>query len=500
MPKRFVSIWFRHLKTDWFTRRQPGISNIPFVLAVPDHGRMMVSAANIPAQNQGIKTGLTVADARVIIPALQVLDDKPEIYAKLLEGIAGYCIRFTPAVSVDLPDGLILDVTGCAHLWGCEKKYLEAISGRLKNFGYDNRVAMADTIGTAWAIAHFGPPMSIIESGQQREALLSLPPVSLRLSPEIAERLVKLGLRQISQFIQMPHSALRRRFGQQIPDRLGQALGNKEEQLIPVHPIEPYQERLPCLEPIIYAKGVEIALKQLLDRVCLRLQTEQKGLRKAIFKCCRIDGKMEKIEIGTNRPSCNSEHLFKLFQINIETIEPAMGIELFMLEALKVEDLLTVQEKLWDINAGTDDIHLSELLDRIAVKIGSGNIQRYIPDEHYWPERSFKPASYINEKLKTDWKPGRPRPIQILPKPEAIEVTAPIPDYPPMLFRYKGILHKIIKADGPERIEPEWWLQTGLHRDYYCVEDEAGCRYWLFRLGHYDTAKTFQWFMHGFFA
>jgi protein ImuB len=141
---------------------------------------------------------------------------------------------------------------------------------------------------------------------------------------------------------------------------------------------------------------------------------------------------------------------------------------------------------------------LSELIDRISVKVGANVIHRFLPDEHYWPERSIKQSLSLQEQLTTQWKLDKPRPIQLLPKPEIIEVTAPVPDYPPMLFRYKGKLHKIKKADGPERIEPEWWIQNGQHRDYYAVEDEEGNRYWVFRLGHYD--EDYEWFMHGFFA
>jgi protein ImuB len=193
-------------------------------------------------------------------------------------------------------------------------------------------------------------------------------------------------------------------------------------------------------------------------------------------------------------------HLFKLFENKIETIEPALGIELFILEAPKVEELSPMQEKLWDHAGGLDDLGFSELLDRISGKFGDNCIHRYLPAEHYWPERSFKATSSLTEKTPTDWKAERPRPLQLLAKPERIEVTAPVPDYPPMLFRYKGRLHKVTKADGPERIEAEWWLQEGQHRDYYYVEDEEGHRYWLFRSGHYDDAKTWQWFLHGFFS
>lgn len=500
MQKRFISIWFRYLKTDWWIRRRPMLHDKPFVLASPDHGRMVITAANRLAEKQGIDINMVVADARALIPSLEVLDDQPETSARLLNALAEWCIRYTPAVAIDPPDGLLLDATGCAHLWGGERSYITAIHKRFKDFGYDISIALADTVGTAWAVARFGSNDSIIESGQQHTALLSLPPACLRIEASATERLEKLGLRQISQLISMPRSALRRRFDAQMLQRLDQALGYEEEMIKPVQPIEPYQERLPCLEPIVTATGIEIALQRLLEALCNRLQHEQKGLRTALFKGYRMDGKIEQIEIGTNRPSCNPKHLFKLFEVKIESIEPAPGIEVFTLEALKVEDLPTVQQQLWGNKMDLDNVELSELLDRIAGKIGAYNIHRYMPAHHYWPERSFKEASSLNEAIQATWKVDRPRPLQLLSRPERIEVTAPIPDYPPMLFRYKDKLHKVMKADGPERIEAEWWLQDGQHRDYYSVEDEDGHRYWLFRSGHYDAAKSYQWFIHGFFA
>jgi protein ImuB len=500
MPKRFVTIWFHYLRTDWFAHRQPVLKEAPFILISPDRGRMVVTAANALAQKQGVDTGMAVADARAIIPSLQVLDDKPDLAVKLLQGLAEWCLGYTPAVAIDPPCGLILDVTGCAHLWGSEKQYLTEIIKRFKHFGYEARAAMADTIGTAWAIARFGQDSSIVESGRQEAALLSLPPAALRLETETVERLEKLGLRQVRDFITMPRSTLRRRFGQHFLIRLNEALGDEDEVMHPVQPVEPYQERLPCLEPIVTATGIEIALQRLLDTLCHRLRQEEKGLRVASFKGYRMDGKIEKIQIGTNRPSYNARHIFKLFENKLGSIEPALGIELFTLEASKTEDASPLQKKLWENVGGLDDIGLSELLDRFAGKVGANCIHRYVPDEHYWPERSFKLASSLHEKLETTWKDGRQRPLQMLSRPEIIEVTAPIPDYPPMLFRYKGKLHKIIKADGPERIEPEWWLQQEQHRDYYCVEDEEGHRYWLFRSGHYDVATSYQWFIHGFFT
>ena len=499
MAKRFLTIWFRYLKTDWLGLRQTHLKKLPFVLATADHGRMIISAVNVLAKTQGIHTGMMVADAKVIIPSLQIFNDKPGLSNTLLNKIAEWFIRYTPITAIDLPDGLILDITGCAHLWGGEKQYLQNIIERLKSFDYDVHAAIADTIGTAWAVAHYGKKFSIIENGGQTASLVSLPPEALRLDTETVELLHKLGLNCIGHFIGMPRSALRRRFGQPIIQRIDQALGHEEEIIYPVQTLEPYHERLACPEPMTTATAIEIALKRLLESLCHRLHQEQKGLRVAIFKCFRIDGKIEQIETGTNRPTHNTTHLFKLFQIKIETIEPALGIELFTLEAKKVEDVSSLQEKLWQRSGGLDDINLSELLDRINNKFGTNHVHRYLPDEHYWPERSIKSAASLIETPTTTWKVERPRPLHILAKPEPIEVTAPIPDYPPMLFRYKGKLHKIIKADGPERIEQEWWIQQGQHRDYYYVEDEQGHRYWLFRLGHYADS-SYQWFIHGFFA
>jgi protein ImuB len=500
MQKRFVSIWFRYLKTDWFTRRQPALQKVAFVLAAPDHGRMLVRDRNGHAQQLGVEIGMPVADAKAIFSSLEVLDDQADLADILLKKIGEWCIRFTPVVSADPPDGLLLEVTGCTHLWGDEQQYVDAIQKRFKNFGYTTRIAIADTIGTAWAVARFRREPLIIKSGEQINALLTLPPQALRIDALIVERLMKLGLRQISSLINLPRKSLTRRFGPLLPQRLNQAIGLEEEWIInPLHSPIPYQERLPCLEPIVHAGGIEIAIERLLDVLCKRLQEEQKGLRAAVLNCYRTDGKLERIAIGTNRPTCNTNHLFKLFELKIETITPAEGIELFTLDALKVEDLFTWQEKIWADAKGLNDAGLSELLDRIEGKLGAGNIHRYMPAEHYWPERSFSVAESIHSILQTDWKTDRPRPLQVLPDPEQIEVAAPIPDYPPMNFRYKGKLHDIIRADGPERIEPEWWLQEGKHRDYYLVEDQEGHRYWVFRSGHYGS-DTHQWFIHGFFA
>lgn len=501
MKKRYVSIWFRYLLADWQLIRRPELKNVPFVFAGSMHGRMIVTAISPLAQTHGIELGMRAADAKATCPGLEVLQDKEERTAKLLKGLGEWCIRYSPTVMIDefSMEGLFMDVSGCTHLWGGEREYLKDLKSKFKEKGYTVRLALADTIGAAWAISHFGAKTPLIPIGGHTEAILHLPPEALRLVEPTCSKLKKLGFYQIKNFIGMPRSVLRRRFNEDFLTRLGQALGTVNEILLPLQVPLLFQERLPCLEPIKTRKGIEIAITRLLENLCQRLQEEGKGLRVGLLSCYRIDGEIVQIAIGTNGASYNVSHLFSLFQLKIEQIRPALGIELFVLEATKIDEVVPGQEALWAGKLGLDDPSVIQLLDRVAGKVGADVINRYVPASHYWPERSFKKSGTITEKPLSEWRTDKPRPTELLKKPEPIEVMALIPDNPPKFFIYKNMRHIIVKADGPERIECEWWLDAGEHRDYYQVEDEQGQRYWLFRSGHYGN-KGYKWFIHGFFA
>ena len=502
MQRRFVSIWFRQLLADWQLIRRPELASVPFVFAAPDHGRMLITAVSTLAAEAGIVLGMRAADAKAICPGLEVLDDKPGRPEKLLRGLGIWCIRYAPIVAIDefSYDGLLLEVSGCPHLWGGEREYIKEIVSRLKSKGYTVRLAIADTPGAAWAVSRFGKITPLIEVNGHAEALLPLPPEALRLDDVVLAKLRKLGFYQIKSFIGMPRSILRRRFGEGFLLRLAQALGTELEALIPVQvPLE-FQERLPCLEPIRTWTAIEIAISKLLESLCAKLQKEGKGLRKGILTGYRLDGQIVQVAIGTNAASHSVSHLLKLFKLKIDQIRPGLGIELFILDVPKVDDVQVDQEAIWTAKPGLDDGSVIRLLDRVAGKVGPQVIHRYLPATRYWPERSVKNTFSIAEKRDADWRLDMPRPTELLAVPAGIEVMALIPDHPPRFFIYKGEQHQVVKADGPERIEREWWLDEGEHRDYYQVEDDKGRRYWLFRSGHYGSEKQFKWFLHGFFA
>lgn len=500
MQKRYVSLYFPHLCADWLVIRKPELSAVPFVFARPDHGRMVITAVNGLAGAQQIRPGMRVADAKAMVHGLESFDDRPERPEKLLRGIGEWLIRYSPLVSLDLPDGLILDVSGCTHLWGGELTYLKELVSRLNEKGYTARAVMADTVGAAWAACRYAKKRGIVPAGGHGAVLAELPPEALRLEEAVTERLKKLGFHKIKSFQDMPSSVLRRRFGTGLLERLGQAKGTLSEYLVPLKLPEVFEERLPCLEPICTAKGIEIAITKLLEILCAHLQQEGKGLRTGVLKGYRVDGRVEQIEIGTSTATHSVSHLFKLFELKISSITPALGIELFVLSAPQVDDLLQKQEVFWAGQPGLDDRSVTDFVDRVTGKVGSSAVHRYLPQPRYWPERAAKQALTLRDQPAISWRAAKSRPTQLLGRPERIEVTAPIPDYPPMLFRYQGKAYQVKKADGPERIEREWWIEPGEHRDYYRLEDEQGQRYWVYRSGHYDAGRSGQWYLHGFFA
>jgi protein ImuB len=522
MPKRYVSVWFRYLKTDWVTKRSPQYAGKPFLLTASQHGRMIVTEANAAAEAKGIFKGSVLADARAAVPGIEAMDERPDHFPKVLEKIGEWFIRYAPVVSLDEPDGILLDATGCAHLWGGEASYLKDIEQKMKTLGYTVQLAMADSIGAAWGLARYGNSQSVklnsmemdakvalpqsqigytvLPSGKEIEALGALPPEALRLDEETVSRLKKLGLTRIKDFIRMPPRVLQRRFGNGFMQRLQQAIGAIHEFREPIVVTEAYAERLPCLEPIAHAAGIEIALQKTLFDLCGRLQREGKGLRNAIFRAYRTDGKCEEMSIEVGRPSCSTEHLFKLFEPKISTMEPAMGIELFVLEAPVVEAHPGLQTPLLKTQGALHHPEVAALWDRLANRLGPQQVQRVLPEARHMPEQALAATNSLDAQTETQWRDTAARPIQLLPKPEPIQVAAPVPDYPPMHFRHRGKLHKVVKADGPERIEQPWWIRDGKQRDYYHVEDEEGRRYWLFRAGHYGKQKTVGWYMHGYCA
>ena len=501
MSRRYISIWFRHLLTDWTARQKPEIKDRPFALCMTERGAVIIMAANALAEQAGASRGMSLADARAIVPDLLHFDFEPDRAQKILTGMADWCQRFSPLAGLQGSDGIWIDMTGGAHLFGGERKLLRDMVLCFQSFGYDTRAALADTPGGAWAIARFGRKQPIIPPGSLREALASLPPSALRISQDTAVSLRSLGIRTVADLYKIPRASLSRRFGAEIILRLGQALGDLEEPLTSLAPAPHYTARLQFAEGVGTPESIAKVLQRLLTDLCAQMNVKGLGLREGVLQVFRLDGRTERVSIGTGSPSRNAKHLFKLFEEKLPHIDPGPGIETFILSAPKVE-LVSVTQNGMDMDADNyfHDDNLPELVDRLAARLGANRIYGVVPRESHWPERAVKPVGPLDQKPPEGWAADKERPVMLLARPEPIDVMAPVPDDPPLLFRLKGVLHRIRASEGPERLEAEWWLRSGELRDYYRLEDEEGNRYWVFRSGHYRPEEKSNWYLHGFFA
>jgi len=509
-------------------------------------GSLRVAGVNRAAQAAAIVPGLMLTDARAVVPDLEVRSADPEGDARALAALADWCGRYTPWAAAEESreghHGLWLDVTGCAHLFGGEGELLDDLVGRLARLGFAARVAVADTPGAAWAVARLGAPQPprgeaepgartalVVAPGKQREALAGLPVTGLRLPEDSVAELECLGLSRIGDLYALPRAPLAARFGAFLPSRLDQALGREREPLSPRRPVPSYRARLAFAEPIVTMSDIEAALGCVLETLCRDLAHGHTGARQLEFALYLVDGRVQRRRIGTSYPSRDAGHLMKLFADRLSGLELGYGVDVMTLAALITEPLAAAQLDFGDedaefrsacIDHATDDesdAELGCLVDRLGNRLGAANVVRLEPRASYLPERSVvirPPMAPPTTSRSAAWPAVWPRPVCLFFRPEPVEVVAPLPDDPPVLFRWRQSLHRVARADGPERIAPEWWREVAaeaggaacraaLIRDYYRIEDRAGRRFWLFREGLYapaGAAPAPRWYLHGLFA
>lgn len=505
-----------------------------------------------------MRAGSRLADARAVLPKLKSVPSEPEADNRALTRLGLWCGRYGLRLNIDEGDGLWIDVTGVPHLFGGEAALLQDLVFRLAGFGVRASVGLADTLGAAWALARYGENAGRAASMEQnvsweasvaafdksiapkdgtRFAMAHLPVEGLRLETGTLRLLHRLGLRRIGQLYDVPRVSLKRRFAsRQVSEavlmRLDQMLGVLPEPLKPLLPVPSFQVRQIFPEPLITSEALKAVLGKLLYELCHELSEAHKGALRAVLIIYRTDAQALRIEIGLSALSRTPSHFLQLFLAKLEAVDVGFGIDALGLGACAVERLDPQQEGL-----GGEPVHSTpsdELVDRLANRLGCRRIFQLMPQQSYWPERAEVPvcARVLDADrlaLNDEWCLAS-RPPFLLPCPELIAVVAEVPDGPPKRFRWRHCLRRVARSEGPERIAPEWWLelekrsqalmgrghanvgtslmsQVALARDYYCIEDEDGGRYWVFREGGYSDAplgevehKGPQWYLHGLFA
>lgn len=445
---------------------------------------------------------MALADARALCPDLAVAEADFAGDAAALARLARWCNRFSPWTAPCGADGVVLDITGCAHLFGDEAGLAAQSLARLKRRGIECRAAIADSLGAAWAVSRFagGGAVAVVPPGGARMALADLPVAALRLEPETAALLARLGLRRIGDLYAVPRAALAARCGDSVALRLDEALGLAPEPLSPLPPETLLWSRRSFAEPSASPDAIAAATRELLAHLCRRLTEEGVGARKLALALYRVDGRIEEAAIGTALPSRDPSHLWRLLEERLPELDPGLGVEDMVLTASVAEKLGPAQLGFAG-GKGGGEADLAALIDRLANRLGSRAVARPVPRASHVPERAVRFVPVLDASLAAvAWDTAKPRPVRLLPRPEPIEAVAPVPDDPPLLFRWRRLSHRVRRADGPERIAGEWWREIAEPRDYYRVEDEDGGRFWLYRAGLYRPHAAPRWFLHGVFG
>jgi protein ImuB len=522
---------------------------------------------NDAARASGLSPGMTLSHARALVPDVQTAPADPEGDRATLEKLADWCCRYSPSYGIDdsarggagEDHGLWIDSTGCAHLFGGEEAMLADLGQRLDRFGLRHRLGLADTPGAAWALARHHPTTQILSDHESRNALLglnvhevlaALPVAGLRLTAETLTLLRRLGLKTVGQLNAIPRAALAKRFtskeeGEAVQRRLDQLSGGIEEPLTPRRPRPVYRAEQAFLEPLIDAEALTHGLALLAADLCRMLTRANEGAVRLAFLAFRVDGDVKTLRLGVSLPTRDPVHIVRLFRETLEKIDPGFGIEKLALHAEQTAPIERTQGKLEGGGALTSsqDERFAQLIDRLAARLGEDAVTITKPVETHIPEGQGRlvPSLACNEQASgrgaspstiTSWA-DMPvldgRPSCLLLEPEPIKALAEVPDGPPLRFTWRRVTHRIVKAEGPDRIAPNWADAVGTAdsvdlasetRDYYRVEDEEGRRYWLFRKGLYDSrgyadpdatqqtaaaehsgqanaAGRVDWFMHG---
>ncbi len=482
-----------------------------------DKSGAQITAANPVAEAQGFLPGMTITDARAINPSLLVEAADKDGDREALRQLTLWCQRYSPLTRTEDLDGISIDITGCAHLFGGEAALADDLADRFCGFGLTARLAITSTIGAAWALARYGhPDITIVSAHDIKKHLTPLPVASLRLNEMMLSALAKVGLDRIGLIIGKARAPLASRFGNELLYRLDQALGYGNETFNPLDSPPHYYATCRLAEPVITLEAVEEAVLRLMRDLTEKLFRAGKGTRRLELTLYRVDGWQERLGLRVSSLSRDTTHLSRLLCERLDTIKDnaGFGFEAARLSAFDTEEMDEAQQEFpSDTSLQTRNNDLAQLLDRLANRFGPDNINRFVPKPSYIPEQASQSVSVLESSKPHDWdehnqnlqgKTPFARPLMLFHRPEEVQAIAETPDKPPARFIWRRITHRITRADGPERIAPEWWRQNkqaDQTRDYYRVEDESGHRFWLYRDGlHERSGDTPKWFIHGLFA
>jgi protein ImuB len=523
--KRVLAIWLLNWPVQRLLDNKPELAGRPVILTQPLRRGLCVAACSREAQRAGVRIGMPTVEARTIVELTYrssrssrkesiepvLLPHDPFEDRRQLEELAQWCHRFSPTIGVEAsesPETLLLDATNLAPLYGSESSLVEHVVQGLKRRGFAASIALADSLGAAWALAHYSPVEPFIApQGQTSEILAALPIAALRLPLELLETLMQLGVERIGTLLSWPREQLRSRFGSELQLRLDQALGLVQEVFDAVQPPISFQVEQVLEFPVSQREGIQFVVDKLLERLAWMLAVRCAGALRVVCQFACENRSVVSCEVGLFQPTANLRRLMEVVHLEMERLRlpaPATGvsIEAFHAPLEQRQDVLFDEDRSL---AGSR--RLAALVDRLAGRLGREAVVRCRLQREVEPELAYREEPLIGERTdrrttkvkktneRVPWG-ALERPLYLLRQPLPLETLAVVPDGPPIQFRRQGRRHTVARHWGPERIETGWWRnRPAAVRDYYRVETAEGQRYWIFR-----CRRRGKWFLHGAFA
>jgi protein ImuB len=503
-----MALWLPRLPTDRLLRKGCAPSKAPLIVSHKANNALYVYALEARAERLGLYKGQPLANARAMVQPLTIVSADEKADAALLDTIADWCDRFTPLVTLDGPDGLLLDITGAAHLFGGETAMLAAVTGLMAKQGFAVRGAIAGTSLAAHALARHAPG-TIVSPGREADVITPLSITALECDDKALRALRHAGLKTIGMVAERQISELAERLGKNFIVRLKVLLGAEEQPLCPRRPLPDLMAEQRFAEPIVSEDSIAASLLSLAQSLSGIMEREGKGARLLEAAFFRADGKVERIAVRSGAPLRDPKIILRLLRQKLDALadplDPGFGFDLIRLEALLAEETRPVTVS-FDSNENARR-QIAFLVDRLAARFGETRVQRFVPQDTHIPEAAGVAVPAQDRDFDGVWtlkrRPGDPprRPLRLLQKPEEISVPAfAYPDGPPSRFTWRQCRHDVARTEGPERIAMEWWRKEGLTRDYFRVETKEGQRFWLYRDGLFHQVGAPRWYLHGLFA
>lgn len=466
-----------------------------------------VTAACPRAAQAGVRDGLPLTEAVALLarrpPTLVPHDPAGDLAA--LARLAEFGLRFSPfvgwetlgprsiAVPAPPPAHLFFDLTGVAGLFGGEPALAQAIVDAFAAEGFTGRLAIAGSLGAAWALAGVIAEPWRIETDAEA-ALGSLPLDRLRLPAEPIETLRHLGIGSIGQLRELSRVGVAERFGPLIGLRLDQVLGEAEEWLVPHQPAVRHEVSCELDYPAAHREVIDYFLRQLLDQLVGPLAARGVGAvtLSGLLRC--VDAGAVEFEVSVFRATHDPAALAELLRLKFDRLHwPGPVREIL----LRVDRTAPVGWRAGDLfdEEFRDDPEWDRLVERLASRLGFSAIGLPTTVADPVPERSYR---YLPAGQRPRARGSMPfaighRPWMLLDPAEPIRVS--LSGIAPAGFEWRRDRHTVARHWGPERIESGWWRGEAVRRDYYRVETAAGRRFWLYR-----NLAAGDWYLHGCFG